>query len=175
MLLHGGTDLLLPGVPDRETQFANRFEQVAMSHPLVATANLVSMVGTGVFARFPALRVVFLESGTAWLVHCMMRMDKEYNENRRDIPFYTERVSRYLREQVWVGTHPYAAGTEPGDAEEVIRVSCGIERVLFGSNWPYADHDAPARVAAAFTDEEARQQVMGENARRLFRLDDAGI
>lgn len=170
VLLHGGGDLLLPGTPSLPTQFTSAFEQRAMSQPLVAMANLVHMTGTGVFARFPALRAVFLEAGISWFTHITLRMDKEYNENRRDIPHYTERVSAYLRRQVWLGTQPLEAARRPGDLRAMIGVSCGADHILYGSHWPFADRDAPGKVAAAFPDATAGAGVMGGNAAALFGI-----
>jgi uncharacterized protein len=146
-----------------------------MSHPLAAMANLVSMTSTGVFARFPALRVLFLEAGISWFTHIVLRMDKEYNENRRDIPYYTDRVSAYLRRQVWLGTHPLEAAARPADVSDVVRLSGGGERIVFGSHWPLADHDAVDQVAAAFPDAATRANVMGGNAAAFFGITPTGI
>ncbi len=170
VILHGGGDLLLPGSPNRGTQFASVFEQQAMSHPLAAMAHLVSMTSTGVFARFPTLRVLFLEAGISWFAHIVLRMDKEYNENRRDIPYYTDRVSAYLRRQVWLGTHPLESAAQPANLDAIIRLCGGIERIAFGSHWPLAGHDAVDRIAAAFPDATACARVMGENAIALFGI-----
>ena len=101
------------------------------------------------FARFPGLRAVFLEAGLSWLPHLMLRMDKEYNENRRDVPFYTDRVSKWVQRQVWVGTQPIETTTDPRHLDDLIRIGPGVDHVLYGSNWPAADHDPPGRVAAA--------------------------
>jgi len=157
----------MPGIG---TVFATAFEQQALSAPLLAMAHLVSMTATGVFARFPDLRVVFLEAGLSWFAHIMLRMDKEYNENRRDIPYYADRVSAYLKRQVWLGTHPLEAGPRAVDLLEIIRVSCGLDRVLYTSHTPFVDRDPPARVAAAFPDAAARDRVMAGNAAALFGI-----
>lgn len=169
LILHGGTDLQLPSSPVQPTQFASAFDRAAMSHPLVAAAHLVSIVGTGVLARFPGVRFVFMEAGLVWLTHLSLRMDKEYNENRRDVPFYTDRVSGYLARQVWVGTHPRERATDPAHLEDLARVGCGVGHVLYGSHYPYADHDPPASVLPTLT-EATRRGVMGANAAALFDL-----
>ncbi len=170
VILHGGGDLLLPSLPQVTTTAANQFEQLALSQPLLATANLVHLIGTGVPARYPGLRIVFLDAGVSWLTHALLRMDKEYNENRRDVPFYTDRVSKWIARQIWIGTHPCEGVATPGDLEVLARVSCGLDRLVYGSNWPHADAESPTRVAAALTDEAVRRQVLGANALDLFRL-----
>jgi predicted TIM-barrel fold metal-dependent hydrolase len=170
VILHGGSELMLPTVPHAITQLGSQFEQLVLSHPMLAMANLLHMVGTGVLARFPNLRVVFLEAGISWLPHLMLRMDKEYNENRRDVPFYTDRVSMWVKRQVWVGTQPMEFGADSRVLDDLIRISFGMEHVLYASHWPNADHDAPDRVAAGIVGEEARRKVLGENAVELFGL-----
>ena len=168
VILHGGADLQLPSSPVQPTQFASAFDRAALSQPFVAAAHLVSMVGTGVLARFPRLRLVFLEAGMVWLAHLSLRMDKEYNENHRDIPFYTDRISGYLARQVWVGTHPReVAGAE--DLDTLARVGVGAGHLVYGSHYPYADHDPPARVLPTLM-EATRRGVMGANAAALFGL-----
>lgn len=175
VIFHGGGDLLLPGTPSRPSQFTSAFEQHALSQPLVAMANLVSMTGTGVFARFPALRALFLEAGISWFTHIMLRMDKEYNENRRDIPYYTDRVSAYLKRQVWLGTHPLEIGPGANDLGDLIRITCGTDHILYGSHWPFADADTPEQVGAAFPDPAVRARIMGGNAADLFGITPQGV
>jgi len=170
VILYGSADLVLPGTPGVPTVFTSRFEQHAMSQPLMAMAHLVSMTSTGVFARFPTLRVVFLEAGISWFTHLTLRMDKEYNENRRDIPFYTDRVSTYLRRQVWLGTHPCEPSRSPGDLAAIIGLSGDATHILYGSHWPFPDRDAPGPVAAAFPDIAMRAEIMGSNAAALFGI-----
>jgi predicted TIM-barrel fold metal-dependent hydrolase len=175
VILHGGNDLLLPGTTNYTPIFTSRFEQHAMSQPLLAMANLVAMVGTGLFARYPELRVVFLDAGLSWFTHIVLRMDKEYNENRRDIPYFTDRPSKYLKRQVWLGTHPLEVTQHPEEFSALAAIGNGIERLLYGSNWPYPDRDEPGRVAAVLPDATIRGQVMGGNAAALFNLDVASV
>jgi uncharacterized protein len=168
VLLHGVERLMAPSTTNQSSYYASEFDQEVMGHSLIAMANLTHLVGTGVLARFPKLRVVFLGSGISWLPHMMLRLDKEYSENRRDVPFYRDRISLTVRERVWVGTHPIEGTGDPRDLHDLVRVSCGIERVVYGSHWPHGNADSPERVAGAFPDEESRRRVLGGNADELF-------
>jgi hypothetical protein len=141
-----------------------------MSQPLVATGHLVSMVGTGVFARYPALRVLFLGAGISWFTHILLRMDKEYNENRRDVSFYSDRVSGYLRRQVWLGTGPLELGLGPAGLEALVRISVGEGQVVYGSGWPAPEIDRPSTVGEAFGGGGLAERVLGGSARALFGL-----
>ena len=167
-VLHGVERLMAPSTTNQSSYYASEFDQEVMGHSLIAMANLTHVVGTGVLARFPKLRLVFLGAGISWLGHMMLRLDKEYSENRRDVPFYRDRVSLTIREQVWVGTHPIESTGDPRDLADLVRVSCGIERVLYGSHWPHGNADAPERVGDALPDEQSRRRVLGANAADLF-------
>lgn len=170
VVLHGAPNAMVPATSNPPTQFAHELDAWAMGDPLVAIANLTSIVGRGVLARYPRLRVVFLEAGISWLTHMLLRLDKEYNENRRDVPYYTDRVSHWIKRQVWVGTHPIESTGAPRDLAETIEAGCGHERVLYGSHWPHAGFDTPERVAAELVDDEARRKILGANARDLFGI-----
>ena len=49
-------------------------------------ANLSSLIHTGVPARFPKLKIAFTEAGVAWVPLTMWRMDRAYNETRKEVP-----------------------------------------------------------------------------------------
>jgi predicted TIM-barrel fold metal-dependent hydrolase len=167
VVLHaGGGQSLLPASPHLISQHYNSFEQLAMSQPLIATAHLVSMVGSGVFARYPALRVLFLGAGLSWYTHILLRMDKEYNENRRDVSFYSDRLSTYLRRQVWLGTGPLELGFGADGLETLARISAGHGHVVYGSGWPEADFEPSSAARALF----GGADVLGANARELFGI-----
>jgi uncharacterized protein len=171
LVLHaGGGQSLLPVSPHLITQHSNGFEQLAMSQPLIATAHLVSMVGSGVLARYPALRLLFLGAGLSWYTHIMLRMDKEYNENRRDVSFYTDRLSGYLRRQVWLGTSPLELGLGPAGLETIVRISVGEGHVVYGSGWPDPDADSPAAVRQGFANPELSAHVLADSACELFGI-----
>ena len=44
-------------------------------------------------------------------------------------------------------------------------------QLLFASDWPHWDFDTPGKlVSLPFLSEQARRNILGENARRLFKL-----
>lgn len=163
VVLHVGGTLQIPGSPFLTTMFANQFEQLAMSRPMLAMANLTTMVGSGVFSRFPDLRVLFAGAGATWLTHLALRMDKEYNENRRDVPYYQDRISRSLDRQVGVVTNPWPVATSV-DVPLLFRASYRCANLLFGSGYGSPLKDDPKEVASDFADADLRRAVMGENA-----------
>jgi uncharacterized protein len=171
VIYHGYPGLMLPGRQQLVTPFDSDFDAEPIGHSLVSIATLTRIVGTGVLARYPKLEHVFLGAGISWYMHLFLRLDKEYLETRRDVPWYTDRISGYLRRLVSVGTPPMEGGNDPPALADVVRVSCGFDRVVYGSDWPRVHHDTPTRVAATLLDDETRQKVLGLNARALLRID----
>jgi len=44
-------------------------------------------------------------------------------------------------------------------------------QLLFASDWPHWDFDTPGKLAGLpFLSEQAKRNILGENARRLFKL-----
>ena len=44
-------------------------------------------------------------------------------------------------------------------------------QLLYSSDWPHWDFDVPGRIAGLpFLTEQARRNILGENARTLFKL-----
>jgi uncharacterized protein len=138
-----------------------------LSQPMGAIANLVSLVTTGVLARFPRLRIVVNDVGIGWLPYVVDRLDHFYPHLRDDVPELTRRPSEYIREQLYLTTHPLE-----GDASlfEVSLGFLGSDHVLFGSDWPHFDADSPEQVEALPLTADLKRRILADNARQLFRL-----
>lgn len=144
----------------------------ALAHPFKNIVQLTSIVMDGVFERFPGSRVAVLESGSGWVAWMMDRLDFEYRQNRKNrrADFLQKRPSEYIREHVYASC----------DLEEALLPATierlGEDHLLFASDYP---HDAPAWIQEdleAFAEradisEAAKQQILGENALRFYRLD----
>ncbi len=136
LLLHEGahTRVATAGASRFETHFA----QHACSHPMEAMMALLALLEGGVLERHPRLRVGFLESGCGWLPYWLWRLDElEYSQLRNEV---TERIDRrpseYFRRQCWIALEP---------DEALLRESVdaiGLDRVVFGTDFPHVDHDA---------------------------------
>jgi predicted TIM-barrel fold metal-dependent hydrolase len=107
-------------------------------------AQLASLISEGVLGRFPALKVVLLESGITWLPTFIWRMDKIWRGLRAEIPWVKRPPSEHIREQVRISLQPVDAP----DAERLARTLAMIraeEMLLFSTDWPHwhDDHDGP--------------------------------
>ncbi|MCC6312450.1 MAG: amidohydrolase [Thermomicrobiales bacterium] len=169
VLLHSVT-LVSPAFPCQLDQFENHYARQMLSHSFAMMANLVSIMHTGVPARYPKLRIAFTEAGLAWVPYMMWRLDKYYNEYRRLVPFLEKRPSEYMKERMWFATQPIEEPDNASDLVETIAHLGGPERVLFASDWPHHDFDHPRAITKLPMSAEAKRKIMGENALELFGI-----
>jgi len=105
------------------------------SFPLVAFADrgisdtLASMVCHGLLERFPALRVASIENGAMWVPDLLRNLSDAYGK----LPFaFSEHPVEQFRRQVWIS--PYYE-----DDMGRLRDAVGIERLMFGSDFPHTE------------------------------------
>jgi uncharacterized protein len=159
-----------PAFPFNMQGFSTLFSAHVLSHPFSCIANLLSMIETGVPVRFPNLRIAFTEAGIGWVPWIMLRIDKEYNERRRDLPFYTDRPSTYIS-KMFFSTQPIE---EPANLKEMatfLSLFNGEDSVIFSSDWPHHDFDHPSKVLQIPIADEVRRKILGTNALRLLNLE----
>lgn len=172
VLLHGAV-VIHPVFPCQLEQFDTYLARHTFGHTLGMMANLVSMVTTGVPVRFPDLKICYAEAGLAWVPFIAMRLDKEYNMRRRDVPFLTERPSEYVK-RMYFATQPVEEPRDLRKLEQIIQLFDGEDVCLFASDWPHPDFDHPSRLARMLSSEDLRAKVMGLNAQKFFGLDEQG-
>jgi predicted TIM-barrel fold metal-dependent hydrolase len=130
-----------------------------------------SLFQYGVFARFPELKVIVLESGAGWIGYWLDRMDTMYGTIqgepvRRLMP---EQPSHYFRRQCWISADP-----DEKSLAGVIPI-VGQDRFFWASDFPHPDHppDYLPEVERLLESlpESARQPLLGQNVRDAYGLD----
>jgi predicted TIM-barrel fold metal-dependent hydrolase len=127
-------------------------------------------VTTGVFARFPALKVVFTEAGVGWLASTLWRLDLQYDDLRAEVPFLTERPSAYIRRNVYVTTHRLERPDDPAALLASVEAAGGLSRLLYASNAPHYNADTPAALDRLGLSPADRRRVLHDNAHAVFKL-----
>jgi predicted TIM-barrel fold metal-dependent hydrolase len=130
-----------------------------------------SLFQYGVFARFPELRVIVLESGAGWIGYWLDRLDAIY-ASPQGIPvrkLSPEKPSFYFRRQCWISADP----DETTLAALIPLV--GADRFCWASDFPHPDHPpeyvpAVERLAGQLP-EPARSGFLGRNVLAAYRLD----
>ncbi|MCR2764342.1 amidohydrolase [Microbacterium sp. zg.B48] len=132
-------------------------------------AQIISILGEGLFQRFPDLRLSFLESGFTWVPAWMWDLDRNWKGIRREVPWLDRRPFEVLRDHVRFSTAPLAA-SDPEDLAKVIGWLRSEEILMYASDYPH-DHGDDLAVLLGALPEGVRGKVMSGNAREWYRLD----
>ncbi|MBV8323174.1 MAG: amidohydrolase, partial [Hyphomicrobiales bacterium] len=156
---------------DPSFQQLNRF--IGMHSLSFAHFNMVHMTNwvlNGLPERFPKLNVIWIESGLAWVPFVMQRLDSEYMMRTSECPLLKRKPSEYIQEMYFTSQPLERSNMKLTQATfEAIRADT---QLLYASDWPHWDFDAPSSITKLpFLKEEAKRNILGLNAARLFELE----
>lgn len=148
----------------------SRFVAVqAIGYPFYNVVHCVNWLCNGMNERFPELDVLWMEGGLAWVPWVMQRIDSEYRMRSSEVPGLRKLPSHYMRDM-----HYTSQPLETGDGyllERTLQAVDAPNRLLYASNYPLSDMDVPSVIwDLDCLDEPAKRNILGGNARRLFRL-----
>jgi len=124
---------------------------------------LQSMISEGVFAKFPNLKVVAIESGVTWLSGFIWRADKTWKGVRAEVPWVTRAPSEILRDHVRFTMQPIDAADE---REAILRLVDHLKSdrlFLFATDYPHWQFDGDAALPSGLPEDLSRR-IMSENA-----------
>lgn len=119
--------------------------------------------------RFPKLKMVWVESGLAWIPFLMQRLDHEVLMRPSEAPGLKRLPSEYMKE-MWYTTQPMER-TNMELLEATMKSFNAETQLLYSSDWPHWDWDAPSTITRLpFLSEQAKRNILGLNAARVFNL-----
>ncbi len=140
----------------------------------------VQLLLSGVFERFPRLKFVMTELGTAWIPPMLEQFDRFLAQIRdtgrigelRFAPEHTLPLSatEYFQRNCWVGA------SMPGADDAAVREVVGADRMMWGSDYPHNEGTFPhtreaIRQRFSDVDEVGMRLLLGENAAALYGFD----
>lgn len=131
---------------------------------------VISLVTEGVFERFPGLKFVLIEGGFGWLPRLMWRLDRAYGKLKTEVPHLKRLPSEYIREHCWLTTQPVEEPETPAAFQQLLDDLAMDDRIMFSTDYPHWDFDAPDTAIPAGILPEVRRKIMAENARSLYRF-----
>lgn len=162
--------------------------QRAPSMPIVHVAEmrfysqrpLAYLLMGGVFERFPELKFVLTESGSSWVPGFLRDLDNLMASMRSnsvgEMRFSGEIVpprsaTEYFRQSCYIG----ASQPLPSDMEAIVS-TIGVERVMWGSDYPHDEGTYPftrehLRQVASGLAPEQMQRLVGGTAAELYNFD----
>jgi predicted TIM-barrel fold metal-dependent hydrolase len=137
--------------------------------------DVTQMVVSGLFERFPKLKIFWAETQASWVPHFMETLDDRYERNR----YWAERLlgleqlprkpSEYIREHCYWGFLRNPLGVR-------IRHEVGVDRMMWSNDFPHAVGDWPnsrkilEENFKGVPEDETYRMVAG-NAIKFFHLD----
>ena len=102
---------------------------------------LVSLISEGVFAKFPELKVVLMESGVTWLPALHVAVDKDWRGVRNEVPWVNRAPAAIVRDHVRLTVQPFDAPPTPADVERLMEHIGSDDMLLFASDYPHWQFD----------------------------------
>jgi predicted TIM-barrel fold metal-dependent hydrolase len=133
-------------------------------------AHLVSLLTEGVFQKYPGLKIVSLEGGTAWLPGIMWRLDAHYKCFRFEVPWIKKLPSLYLRDHVRFGSQPLHRPDNDKHFLDIMEAMDAENLMMFSSDYPHYDTDIPTQIFPRNTPEKMKNRILYENAREFYNL-----
>ena len=118
--------------------------------------------------RFPRLKLLWVESGLAWIPFLMQRLDHEVMMRPSEAPGLKRLPSEYMRDMHYT--------SQPLERSNMKLLQSTMEamgaetQLLYSSDWPHWDWDPPAAITTLpFLSEQAKRNIWA-SAARLFNL-----
>ena len=109
-------------------------------------SQLASLITEGVFAKFPTLKVVLIESGVTWLPAFLWRFSKFWRGLRTEVPWVDRSPSEIVRDNVRLTIQPLDAPANGEDVARVIEHLNSDDMLLYASDFPHWQFDGEDRV-----------------------------
>ncbi len=157
---------------DSSMSLLNRFIGMhALAFVLCNLVHMTNWVLNGLPERFPKLKTIWTESGLAWIPFLMQRLDHEYMMRTSEAPLLRKAPSEYMREMFY--TSQPMETDHPKAMELTFEMIHAETQLLYSSDWPHWDFDPPSVIFdLPFLSEQGKRNILGENARRLLKLDE---
>jgi len=149
----------------------NRFISMhSISFVHYSLIHVANWVINGLPERFPGLKIVWVESGLAWIPFIMQRLDHEFMMRVCEAPALKRPPSEYIREMYF--TSQPLEKTNMKLLQATFEAINAETQLLYASDWPHWDFDPPTAITTIpFLSEQAKRNILGLNAARVFNLE----
>jgi predicted TIM-barrel fold metal-dependent hydrolase len=138
--------------------------------------SMCDMIFSGVFERYPNLKLAIVEFELAWVPHLLSSMDYTYRE-RHEEAFYRFkdgwRPSDFFHRNVFLSFQEDEVGIR-------LRDIIGVDNMMWGSDYPHSESTFPqsrqilAQILAGVPEDDYAK-IVGGNTARLYHFDLARI
>jgi hypothetical protein len=162
--IHAGSMYRNPMTP---VGWPTSFTEEYVNQATAFQSQLTSLIAEGVFAKFPALTVVLMESGVTWLPAYLWRLTKFWKGLRSEIPWVSDPPTSIVRDRVRLTLQPFDAPPDPSAVMRLIDHMGSDEMLLFSTDYPHYQFDGQQPIPEGLDPGLARK-IMAENPLRTY-------
>jgi uncharacterized protein len=139
-----------------------------VTYSLLAANQVMSLIFDGVFDRFPALRIVFVEHAFSWILPLMWRMDAIYRA-RKSWMDIKRKPSEYVKDNIKFTTQPLDYPDDKTELTRALEWMAAGKILLYSSDYPHWTFDDPRWLVKHLPD-SAREAIMFRNGIKTYHL-----
>lgn len=144
--------------PPSQSGFYSTFSEDYAAHISAFTAQVANLITEGVFAEYPELKVVLIESGVSWMPPFMWRFSKDWRGVRNEVPWVDRSPAEIMRDHVRLTTQPFDA--PPETVAKVVQQFGSTDMLLFSSDYPHWHFDGDEAVPDGMPEEQSRKMMI---------------
>jgi uncharacterized protein len=136
---------------------------------------LTSLITEGVFAKFPDLTFVLMETGVTWLPGYLWRLTKFWKGLRSEVPWVSDPPATIVRERVRLTLQPFDGPPDPATLTRFMEHLGSDELLLFSTDYPHWQFDDAQAIPAGLDPVLARKIMVDNPLRTYARLKETVI
>ena len=150
----------------------NRFIAAhALGFTLYNVIHMCNWICNGLNERFPKLKIIWTESGLAWVPWLAQRLDNDYKMRSSEGPSLKKLPSEYMKDMYYT-SQPMEVPNDLEFLEMTFKMINAETQLLYASDYPHWDMDLPSVIYdLPFLSEQGKRNILGENAIRVFNMD----
>jgi uncharacterized protein len=139
-------------------------------------SQVLSFLTEGVFQKFPALRLILLESGVTWLPTLLWRTNKTWRGVRTEVPWIDRPPAEIVREHVRLTLQPVDAPRNDPRVLARVLAHAGCEHMLlFSTDYPHWHFDGEDVLPDGLPEETVRKLLIDNPLEAYPRLRDGVV
>jgi uncharacterized protein len=131
---------------------------------------LLSLISEGALAKFPELKVVFIESGFTWLPAFMWRANKTWRGVRAEVPWVKQAPPDLVRHHLRLTLQPVDPPDDPKAFERVLDQLGSEDMLLFSTDYPHSHFEGTNALPKALSGSVAEKVLAGNALATYPRL-----
>jgi uncharacterized protein len=139
-------------------------------------SQVLSFLTEGVFQKFPALKLVLIESGITWLPTLLWRTNKTWRGVRPEVPWIDRPPAEIVRDHVRLTLQPVdAPRSDPAVLARVLEHIGSDDVLLFSTDYPHWHFDGDDVLPDGLADDLVRKLLVDNPLETYPRLRDGTV